>query len=294
MVWRPTALQFPVDPAMPTPPRLVRSARAENLLRLLRELDNYVSTEPVCQERRAERSATASSFGASVPLSHSRGAASFRTIARDGVLLSRSELERAGVALAKGNAERTLQTSDDVFTYVGAFRYPSTSCGFFFKPEMERTGPGRAVATPFDSGAILKHLKPRDDGEDRVAFLRRHEMPVPEYREYFQHYLRLLFSSPWDYIEGNGPDVVGPIPLDGGDSRRWTFEVRFKKEVPLAGVLMAVILPVVLAATMTREIAIWKRSGVHVRYYMAPDPAIASEWRSLHEASISYLKEWLR
>lgn len=268
-------------------------ALAKNLSRLLAELDTYVSGEPVCQERRTTISPTTPSFGALLPLGHSRGAASFRTVAKDGVLFSRAQLEHGGTVLPGGDTEKALQTTDYVFTYVGALRYPATSCGFFFKTDLEQDRSGGAIAAPFDSGAILKHVNLKDVGEDRIAFLRRHEMPVPEYREYFQHHLRLLFSSPWDYVDGKGPDVAGPIPVDGGDARRWTFEVRFTREIRIAGVLMAAILPVALAATMTEEISVWQRAGVHVRYYVAPDPALTAEWQSLCEASISYLKEWL-
>jgi hypothetical protein len=164
----------------------------------------------------------------------------------------------------------------------------------FFKPELETNFAGTAVSTPFDSGGVFTHLRPSDRREDQIAFVRQHEMPVPEYRDYFQRSLTILFASPWNYIDGTGPDFAGPISTDGGDARRWTFEVRFRKELSLTGVLRGVILPVALAVTLTSEIAVWRRAGVDVRYYLVPDPSQATEWQLLYNASVQSLREWLQ
>ena len=45
----------------------------------------------------------------------------------------------------------------------------------------------------------------------------------------------MLFGKVWNYIECADPQRPGPIGLTGGDSRRWTHEVRIPGQVPLWG-----------------------------------------------------------
>lgn len=71
----------------------------------------------------------------------------------------------------------------------------------------------------------------QDAAEPLQDFLRRHELPVPDHREYLEHAMNSLFTAPEDYLEGRGPVAAGPLGLEGGDSRRWTHEVRIPERV---------------------------------------------------------------
>jgi hypothetical protein len=269
-----------------------RAALLNNLNDLVNQLESYGADQSECRERRLKPDPSARSLSTAMPLGHACGAASFQSVVRDGRICSRETLERRGIVLAGGNTERTLGTAGDVFTYVGPLRYPGTSCGFLLNPVIERRFTATALATPFDSGAIHKfgsHMS----AEDQVAFLRRHQMPVPEYREYFWRYLVFLFKSARHYVDGTGPDLSGPVRLESGDTRRWTFEVRFASELPLAGSLVTVILPVALAASMSGHVVEWRRAGVQVRYYQIPDPGSATNWALLYDESVRCLNEIL-
>lgn len=269
-----------------------RPDRQANLAARLAELDEYSAAEAVCRARSTMSNSVGDRIARSMPLGHSRGAAAFQRIAKGGAILSRDHLQQSGTSIEGGEAERVLGTTGDVFTYAGPFRYPGTSCGFIFRPTIETTRATDSVATPFDSGAILHHLRPHDTTSQQKLFLSQYELPVPDYRVYMSRLLCTLFASPWDYIDGVDPDVRGPITVEGGDTRRWTFEVRFEKELSLMGALAAVVLPVALAADLPTEIAVWKREGVRVKYYLTPEPSETS-WKFLHEASVSYLREIL-
>ena len=115
-------------------------------------------------------------------------------------------------------------TVDCVFTFASPFRYPETSCGFVFDLKIEQDHGADAVATPFDSGGVVKHLRPSEPLADQVDFLRKHELPVPDYRDYLEACLGVLFASPWDYVENVGPDVEGPIEIEENPRtpRSWT------------------------------------------------------------------------
>jgi hypothetical protein len=71
----------------------------------------------------------------------------------------------------------------------------------------------------------------QNSAEPAIDFLARHEMPVPEHRDYLRQTMLLLFRRPRDYIEGNDPRWPGPIGLTGGDRRRWTHEGRIPEKV---------------------------------------------------------------
>ena len=49
-----------------------------------------------------------------------------------------------------------------------------------------------------------------------------------------------LFAAPSDYIYGDDPVKKGPVPLSGGDRRRWTHEVRIKRDISIEKYLEAV------------------------------------------------------
>jgi hypothetical protein len=269
----------------------------ENLKRLLGAIETFAAGDEICRKRQSSPDPAARSLAGSLPLGHSRGAAHLKSIAEEGGIFSRIELERRGVALtAGGNTERVLGTADDVFTYVGPLRYPGTSCGLFFKPNTELIFSSTAVATFFDSGGILKHWPPNhlaNSDDAKITYLRRNEMAVPDYREYLWRCLVLLFASPWHYVDGTGPDVSGPAQVDRDDARGWTFEVRFARALPLAGTLMGVILPAWLGFSLLEAIAAWKRAGVDVKFYETPDANEANEWKSLQKESLRYLAERL-
>jgi hypothetical protein len=282
-----------LDEAWPYNLKLMTAARkslTENLQRLGVELDRFLEGHESCVLREARHGLRAQSMTASLPLGHSQGQATFRSTVRDGFLLSQAELRRRGRKIAGDGLEDMLGTADDVFTFVGSIRYPLTACALLFAAELERVAGNDAIATPFDSGGIVKHFKPTD-GSERGAFLRRHELPVPEYRSYLTRMLSLFFQSPLDYVDGNAPDLGWPIAIDGGDWRRWTFEVRFGKRIPLSpGMLVGVVLPVALAATMAREIAMWQTEGVHVRFYIVPERNPETVWQVMRMEATALIR----
>ncbi len=233
--------------------------------------------------------------GRDLPLSHSTGRAAFRSVVEGGRLLSLEKLAELGLRqLPEGGdppVEMTLGTADSVFTYVAPFRYPATACGLLFKTEVERVRADHAVATPFDSGGTLHHLRPSDSLEAQIAFVRGHELPVPGYRSVLALFLEHLFDSPWDYVDGTEPRRQGPIAVEGGDWRRWTFEVRFNEELRLDGSLLAVLLPVAVAsqAAVRGRLARWRREGVVIKTFRATSGA----WQQLQRLSVEVLSEYL-
>ena len=211
----------------------------------------------------------------SMPLSHATGASSFRTALQEGMLLSFPKLVEAGRELPRSvespRVETILGTENFVFTYAAPFRYPSTDCGFLFRAEVEQLRSDAAVATPFDSGATVKYLRPRDSKEEQVAFVRTHELPVPEYRRLLARMLAGCFDSPWDYIHGQDPAELWPIPVEGGDQRRWTFEVRFQDVLELQHHLIAVFLPenVATEVDILSLLERWEAEGIDVVEYLS-------------------------
>jgi hypothetical protein len=167
--------------------------------------------------------------------------------------------------------EVALGTASDVFAFVGPFRYRPTSCGLLLAREIEARVAERAVATPFDSGALRNHIQRADPSEPPPNFLRRHELPVPDYRGYLEQTLANLFASPWSYVDGVEPDVAGPLGLSGGDARRYTFEVRVRDDLPLDERLLAVFVPVEIAAedNVTAALERWQLPDENVRIYVA-------------------------
>jgi hypothetical protein len=131
-----------------------------------------------------------------------------------------------------------------VFFYVAPFRYPDTGCGLLFARTLEFHRSHDGVATPFDSGGLLKVFTRPDPAEPPRAFLSRHELPIPEHRRYLGLSMSVLFHQPEDYIEGSDLRWPGPIGLTGGDRRRWTHEVRIPDRVFVRGShLQAVFAP---------------------------------------------------
>ncbi|MCI0535120.1 MAG: hypothetical protein L0Z50_07820 [Verrucomicrobiales bacterium] len=125
-----------------------------------------------------------------------------------------------------------------------------------------------------------------------MAFLRKAELPVPEYREYFRMTLEAFYASPWHYVDGVGPDTPLPISLSGGDARRWTFEIRFKTELSLGQHLIAVFLPAAVASadTVLEHTAEWANRGVSVRPYRMRQDAGG---RELFDETVRFIKDYL-
>ena len=182
----------------------------------------------------------------SLYLAHSTASDKFSRICGAGRLLSPTQLAlRRGEDPAPDSVEVLLETADSVFFYVSPFRYPPTGCGLLFARSLEEYHMDDGVATPFDSGGLVDYFTWPDPAEPVREFLSRHELPVPDHRQYLGISLATLFDKPADYIEGSEPRWPGPISLMGGDRRRWTHEVRIPREVWIrTGHLQAVFAPI--------------------------------------------------
>lgn len=267
---------------------------ADNLERFLEELNVYASEDEEYQDRQSSVDADCQQIAQRMFLSHATGNDAFGSGIRNGELWSFDQCVRRGVYDADGVDERAeirLGTSDDVFTFAGPIRYPGT-CGLLFSPSIEERLSPVAVATPFDSGGVVSYLRPDDEPQQQNAFVRRYELPVPGYRTALEACLTILFRSPWNYIDGTGPAVPGPIAVQGGDARRWTFEVRFEKHLPLEGHVVAVFLPVAVATReeIQQRLEVWQRSGVLCKFYNAADDVGLSR---VIEESVEYFYDRL-
>jgi hypothetical protein len=215
----------------------------DNLLRLRGRLEAYAAANGIPIPSPVPPEAKVLSEG--LYLAHSTASARFSGIAATGRLLSTARVAAAtGVPLKPGLVEVLLGTADSVFLYVGPFRYPPTGCGLLFARSLEEQHKEDGVATPFDSGGLVKEFTRLDLSESPSAFLSRHELPIPDQREYLGLSLSILFGKPADYVDGVEPRWPGPIGLTGGDRRRWTHEVRIPEQVWIrTGHLQAVFAP---------------------------------------------------
>lgn len=269
--------------------------KAENLLRNLRTLmDRSDSALGASAEALDGNLHLRQRIAHQTPLSHATGRDTLLAILLQGGLLSGpGQVDRGLLRPESGppSVEAILGTEDAIFTYTAPFRYPETSCGLLFKVALEQSRSSDAVATPFDSGSTIRHLRPRDSQEEQIDFVRSHELPVPHYRVALERLLR-HFASAWDYIDGTDPFPSWPIPVEGGDWRRWTFEVRFRDMIQLNGSLLAAFLPVAVAShpRVAPKIARWRQVGVEVRYLRTPR---TDDWRALRRMSIEYIRELL-
>ena len=183
-----------------------------------------------------------------------------------------------------------------MFLFAGPFRFPETECGFLFKVSLEVDRSADCVATPFDSGGLLEHHRPPDD-EDPKAFLDRHEMSVPEYRGFLELVLNRLFAEPWDYLTGTDPVREGPVRFLGGDAdqRRWTFEVRVEREVPVRPHLQALFFST--AATRhapVQEMISWSReNNVDIVQYDSPRGTIGESFKVMDAQCVHYMRAHL-
>jgi hypothetical protein len=203
-----------------------------NLDELCRNLEDYAQKNGIGVPNPS--SSAAARLSDSLYLAHSTSGEKFSDICARGYLASAARLAAArSQPLAPGGAEFVLGTAGSVFFYVSPFRYPNTGCGFLFAKTLESHRSDDGVATPFDSGGLLKVFTRLDAAEPPRAFLSRHELSIPEHRRYLGLSMEVLFDKPEDYIEGLEPRLPGPIGLTGGDHRRWTHEVRIPARVPV-------------------------------------------------------------
>ncbi|MBI4626773.1 MAG: hypothetical protein HY736_26575 [Verrucomicrobia bacterium] len=157
-------------------------------------------------------------------------------------LISPAKLDEHAIkALRPESAEAALGTAEFVFLYCGQFRYPETQVGFLFATVLEKDRSDDCEASPFDSGALHRKSTWPDTSETAIAFLARHTLPVPGYREYLAHLLHFQFASPADYVAQNKqpmrPDSIGlrpKSPAVENDPRLWSFEIRVRNEVILS------------------------------------------------------------
>lgn len=191
-------------------------------------------------------SPAAEKLSATLFLAHSTTDKKFAKICAAQCISSKGSLAaETGPALPVDCDEVLLGTSNDVFFYAGLFRYPNTSCGLLFSRTLEEEHQEAGVATPFDSGGLRRHVTLPDSAESIQSFLARHEMPIPGYRQYLCQVMTALFAEPKDYLEDVAPCHPCPVGLIGGDSRRWTHEVRIPERVHVqqSSHLLAVFAP---------------------------------------------------
>jgi hypothetical protein len=221
-----------------------RERREENLRQLSARFDDYARSNKIA--RASPVSPEAAALAQSVYLAHSTSEANFSSVCRSNLLLSPQRLHAEGIKTLKSDsAEAVLGTANAVFLYAAPFRSPATGCGVLFAAGLETNYKEEGLATPFDSGGLLRMFTRADPAEAPAAFLARHELPLPDHRRYLEASLTLLFSTPLDYLHGNDPVWPGPIGLTGGDRRRWTHEVRLPDQIYLrTGYLQAVFVPI--------------------------------------------------
>ena len=169
-------------------------------------------------------------------LSHSTSPKKFARICKDSQLYSRVGFnQHTNQSLPLDATDVQMGTSDCVFFYAAPFRYPHTNCGFLFAATLEDERSQDGTASPFDSGGLVHHIGIPPEFASPADFLRQHEFPVPDHREYLSLTMDNLFDQPESYIEGRAPALLGCLGLSGGDERMWTHEVRLPKRVALRG-----------------------------------------------------------
>jgi len=224
-------------------PPVPENGRQDNLDRLCREIQGMHGG--LLSPGDSPKSKLSRHLADHMPLAHATGTDTFAKICQFGALLSLTRLDGVKpLDWSRHPVETQLETRDCVFLFAGPFRYPSTSCGFLFRPELAEARTAEGSASPFDSGGLVDHHRP-PGGEGPLDFLRRHEMPIPQYRQFHLLVLDLLFDDPWHYVDGVNPIRQGPVRLAPAesDARRWTFEIRLKEELPIRPHLQAVFIP---------------------------------------------------
>ena len=228
-------------------------------------------------------------------LSHATTVSGFSKSWQGGALISAAALARKmNTTLPSNRLEVRMGTAGCVFLFAAPFRYPDTSCGFLFAPTLEEERTVDGAASPFDSGGLDRNITFPKEYATAPDFLYQHEFPLPEHRNYLRLSMENLFSRPEDYIEGVPPKDAGCLGLAGGDSRRWTHEVRIPDRILLRGShLQAVFAPrsLVSADPQLEEMFTWcKDSGVERIYLDAP---VDGDFEKLKAACVTYIQATL-
>jgi hypothetical protein len=272
---------------------MTRVEREANLVRLCRELQEYSLTQappPAVQVLgQAER------LSASLFLANSSSRRNFARICDTGFIACQDVLAAMGaVSLDPLGCETVLGTTGDVFFYLAPFRFPSTACGFLFAGTLENEHADDGVGTPFDSGGLHQHFERADPVEPARAFLGRHELPVPQHRQYLERSMRFLFHTPEDYVEEVQPFNPGPLGISCGDSRRWTHEVRIPGRVFVrTGHLQAVFASRSLVATSRPVENLFKWCSTEGVDNIAFDHPSGDDFEELRRQSLEYVRSRL-
>ena len=212
----------------------------KNLARLKREISTHNRAKGI----RRRNTKQAKNLAGRAPLVHTTTTGAFRSISANPApcLLSPKELAAFRSEPLKMDMVEVLQgTEGFVFLYCGQFRYPNTQYGFVFSTEIENAPIGRLRVSPFDTGALGGvMLWPTHRTESERAFLARHYLPSPDYRDYLAIRLSCLFKHPLHYFHPEGrPFQQDPIgltarPGQSPDARAWTFELQVPEKIRLA------------------------------------------------------------
>ncbi|MCB1086044.1 MAG: hypothetical protein KDM63_03290 [Verrucomicrobiae bacterium] len=271
-------------------PKATVEQQSQNLTRLLAGLQGHCPSDAGAKAD-AERLATR------LPLAHSLAFGKLADSLRDGELRSQQLLGRPA-----GRAESAMETTDDVFLYVGAFTYPDTECGFLFVPSLEGDHQAEGVATPFDSGALAFKVDPPEGCPDGVSCVRDHELPLVGHRRVLARVMTGYLPSPSSYLlhsfDLHGPKKYAchcghpmphPFGLRGGDDRVSTFEVRIPQRVALqAPHLRAVFVREGLEIPELSELF-----AIGIPIVRFPSEDGADFFHALRESCISFIAEHL-
>jgi len=256
----------------------------DNLIRLKRQTREMGADNG--KRTRAER------VSGRMPLSHATSVYKFSSICEHDGLFSQTRLMEKGLYSCNNEThEQLLGTDKDVFFSLAPFCYPRTDCGVLFRRTLEEQFSGSSSATPFDSGGLLKVFTIENPDETPVSFFNCHRLPVPEHRELMEESLVFLFSEPDDYLAGNDPAKEGPVRITGGDSRRWTHEVRIGNDVSMNdGHLEAVFIVRDRAADQhIEDFLTWARkSKVPIIAFNAPRSGVFDEMK---QQCINYIED---
>jgi hypothetical protein len=231
-----------------------------------------------------------------LPLSHSTSTANVQAICSSGYLKSMAALIEEGVLKHRPEcAEVALCTTNAVFFYVGPFAYPATTFGFLFSQTLETANHSEGSATPFDSGGLLRNFSwSTKQTESPLQFFDRHELPIPDHREYLELVINSLYPRPIDYLDPSAVVLkANPIGLEGGDAtRRRTHEVRIPGKVKLRSTdLRAVFAPRnrIAAQSEIRDLYLWcGQNGVDRRFFDSPG---GDDFSGLRSACLDYLEK---
>jgi hypothetical protein len=262
-----------------------RDEQLQNLARLRGDL------APHCTED-ASAAHKARDASSRMPLTHSTNEATFVGILSAGALLSNDARGQPSRAV-----DQKLGTTNDVFLYLGAAAFPHKEMAFIFKAALTDHSRGRAVATPFDSGGCDSRF-PLPAGTNAVDFVRRHEMPAPECRDYLGDLLARYFESVDSYLSGQpyfacagcrrplpDPHGLAPAAVDDCGLDR-LHEVRIAERVELALHLDAVLVPNGMAPP---NLAKFRKAGVKIHQYPRALRPAPGQTHALRKAATAFI-----